>query len=125
MAAQPGGKSYGRLSVMTQYWCEVQPLFDVPASSFRPRPKVQSSFVRLIPLTRLPALAVDEELLAAVVRDAFAKRRKTLRNALKAHLGSEDIESLAIDPGTRAEQVSISQFVELANLLHRIRAGQQ
>jgi 16S rRNA (adenine1518-N6/adenine1519-N6)-dimethyltransferase len=118
MAATPGGRTYGRLSVMTQFRCKVTPLFDVLPESFSPAPRVCSSIVRLEPLQQPPADAGSFENLSKVVSAAFSMRRKTLRNSLKNHLTSEQIIAAGIDPGQRAEQLSLSQFAALARSLH-------
>jgi 16S rRNA (adenine1518-N6/adenine1519-N6)-dimethyltransferase len=122
MAAVPGSRSYGRLSVMTQYGCRVQPLFDIGPSSFRPRPKVQSTLVRLVPHRVLPAAADNESVLQSLVRQAFSQRRKTLRNVLRPLLAAGELEALEIDPGARAETLSLHQFVSLANYLTSARS---
>jgi 16S rRNA (adenine1518-N6/adenine1519-N6)-dimethyltransferase len=114
MAAGPGGKDYGRLSVMLKARCEVTPLFTIGPGAFRPPPKVDSAVVRLVP--RAAPLAIDDEAtFARVVAAAFAQRRKTLRNGLKGLLTAEAIAALGIDPGTRAEQLPLEDFVRLAN----------
>ena len=113
MAAHPGGRDYGRLSVMLQARCEVTPLFTVGPGAFRPPPKVDSTVVRLVPLPR-PAIVADPATFARVVAAAFAQRRKTLRNGLKGLLRAEDIAALGIDPGARAEQLDLGDFVRLA-----------
>ena len=82
MAAVPGDNNYGRLGIMTQYFCRVQPLFEVGPGAFRPAPKVDSAIVRLVPHKTLPHPAKDLATLQAVVRTAFNARRKTLRKAL-------------------------------------------
>lgn len=115
MAALPGGKEYGRLSVMLQARCEVTPLFEIPPSAFRPAPKVDSGFVRLIPLARPPAQIDDFGFFSEVVAQAFAQRRKTLRNSLSKLLTAEAIEALGIDPGLRAERLDVAAFARLAN----------
>lgn len=114
MAAVPGSKAYGRLSVMTQFRCDVAPLFDVPPESFSPAPKVFSSIVRLKPLRQPPADAGSFENLNKVVAAAFSMRRKTLRNSLRSLFTPEEILATGIDPGQRAEQLSLSQFATLA-----------
>jgi 16S rRNA (adenine1518-N6/adenine1519-N6)-dimethyltransferase len=123
MAAAPGGREYGRLSVMLQYRWRIEPLFDVPPSAFRPEPKVWSSVVRMVPHQKLPHAAIDERLFAQAVSLAFGQRRKTLRNALKALLGSSEIEQLGIDPGARGETLGVAEFVRISNSLCA-RAGQ-
>jgi 16S rRNA (adenine1518-N6/adenine1519-N6)-dimethyltransferase len=118
LAAEPGGGDYGRLSVMTQYHCRVERLFNVPPGAFSPPPKVQSAVVRLIPHAPMPAAADDETLLAEVVTRAFAQRRKTLRNTLKGLAPAQLLQRLGIDPGRRAETLTVEQFVAIANALH-------
>jgi 16S rRNA (adenine1518-N6/adenine1519-N6)-dimethyltransferase len=101
MAAPPGGKVYGRLSVMLQYRFAVQKLIRVPAGAFSPVPQVESAFVRLVPHRVLPHPAADEARFAAVVAQAFSQRRKTLRNALRELLSEDQIRSAEIDPSLR------------------------
>jgi 16S rRNA (adenine1518-N6/adenine1519-N6)-dimethyltransferase len=115
MAAAPGGKEYGRLSVMLQARCEVTPLFEIPPEAFRPAPKVDSAFVRLVPLAQPPARIDDFKIFSEVVAQAFAQRRKTLRNSLSKLLTAETIEALGIDPGLRAERLDVEMFARLAN----------
>ncbi|MEY3516906.1 MAG: rRNA ((1518)-N(6)/adenine(1519)-N(6))-dimethyltransferase RsmA [Pseudomonadota bacterium] len=117
MAAEPGSKVYGRLSVMLQAVCEVIPLFDVPPQSFNPPPKVDSAVVRLIPRDPAQVGIRDAEMFAAVVRDAFGQRRKTLRNALSRLCTGEQLQAAGIKPETRAEQLPVASFVHLANFL--------
>jgi len=114
MAAAPGGKDYGRLSVMLQARCEVTPLFSIGPGAFRPPPKVDSAVVRLVPRA-VPLTLDDEATFARVVAAAFAQRRKTLRNGLRGLLTAEAIAELGIDPGARAEQLPLEDFVRLAN----------
>jgi 16S rRNA (adenine1518-N6/adenine1519-N6)-dimethyltransferase len=115
LAAAPGSKSYGRLSVMMQYHCRVEALLDVPPESFSPPPKVQSAVVRLAPYTQPPVAVNDVKQLDALVTQAFSQRRKTLRNTLKPMLSAEQMESLGIDPKRRAETLSLAEFATLAN----------
>ncbi len=117
MAAGPGNRNYGRLSVMVQNRCEVSSLFEVGPESFEPRPKVDSGFVRLQP--RVVPLSGDElePLLDRVVRQAFSLRRKTLRNSLSPILTAEQILSADVDSQLRAEQLELEQFFELARQL--------
>jgi len=117
MAAAPGSRTYGRLSVMTQYHAEVSRLFDVQPESFSPAPKVTSSIVRLRPLRQPPCDAGSEENLRKVVTAAFSMRRKTLRNSLRDVLPEDRIAAAGIDPGDRAEQLGLSQFAALARSL--------
>jgi 16S rRNA (adenine1518-N6/adenine1519-N6)-dimethyltransferase len=117
MAAAPGSKIYGRLSVMLQAVCEVIPLFDVPPMSFNPPPKVDSAVVRLIPRPADQIGIDDSALFAAIVRDAFGQRRKTLRNALSLLCSSDDLQAVDIKPETRAEQLPVGDFIRLSNFL--------
>lgn len=117
MAAKPGSRTYGRLSVMTQFRCKVTPLFDVFPESFSPVPRVCSSIVQLQPLKEPPADAGSFENLERIVSAAFSMRRKTLRNSLRDHLTADQILATGIDPGQRAEQLSLSQFAALARSL--------
>ena len=117
MGAAPGSKVYGRLSVMLQAVCRVEPLFDVPPAAFRPPPKVDSAVVRLLPLPATEVGIVDPALFARVVREAFGQRRKTLRNALQAVCDADALAASGIRPDLRAEQVPVASFVALANAL--------
>ncbi len=117
MAAAPGSKVYGRLSVMLQAVCEVTPLFDVPPQSFNPPPKVDSAVVRLVPRDPAGIGIRDHALFEAVVRDAFAQRRKTLRNALSKQCTAEQLQAVGIKPETRAEQLPVADFIRLSNRL--------
>jgi len=117
MAAAPGSRTYGRLSVMTQFRADVMPLFDVLPESFSPVPRVCSSIVRLQPLQEPPVDAGSFENMSKVVTAAFSMRRKTLRNSLRDVLSEDQILSAGIDPGQRAEQLSLSQFAALARAL--------
>jgi len=117
MAADPGSKVYGRLSVMLQAYCSVSALFKVPPGAFRPPPKVDSAVVRLVP-HRPERIGIDDpRRFADVVRAAFGQRRKTLRNALGGVCTAETIAAAGIDPQARAEQLAVADFVRLANVV--------
>ncbi len=115
MSATPGGKDYGRLSVMLQQRYEIEYLFTVPAGAFYPPPKVESAIARLTPLANIEQAVQDHAVFEKLVKQAFSQRRKTLRNTLKGLLTSDDIESQGIDPGARAETLSVADFVALSN----------
>ena len=117
MAAGPGSKVYGRLSVMLQAYCAVTPLFTVPPGAFRPAPKVDSAVVRLLPKAPGASGVADAQVFSGVVRAAFGQRRKTLRNALGGVAGVDAIEAAGLRADARAEQVEVAGFVRLANLL--------
>jgi 16S rRNA (adenine1518-N6/adenine1519-N6)-dimethyltransferase len=117
LAAEPATAAYGRLSVMVQYACQVEFLFTVSAGSFYPPPKVESAIVRLIPYRTLPYVAADFALFSDIVRYAFMHRRKTLGNSLRAHIPTAVWSAVNIDPGLRAEQLSVEDYVRLSNHL--------
>lgn len=117
MAAVPGDNNYGRLGIMTQYFCRVQPLFEVGPGAFRPAPKVDSAIVRLVPHKTLPHPVKDLATLQAVVRTAFNARRKTLRKALGGMVSVEQLQSLGINDGLRPENLGLTDYVAIADLL--------
>ena len=122
LAAAPASADYGRLSIMSQYHCEIEKLFEVPATAFIPAPKVTSAIVRLRPKQN-PIKATDEKLFSEIVSAAFGQRRKTIRNSLKPFMSSEQLEKAGIDPGIRPEKVSLNQFIDAANLISKTSSG--
>ena len=119
LAAGPGSKTYGRLSVMVQYYCDVDHLFNVPPTAFHPEPKVESAIVRLTPLRHSPYPIVAFDDLERLVACAFSMRRKTLANNLKPLLDAAGITALGIDPGMRPEQISVMEYVQLAKFISK------
>ena len=119
MAAVPGSKAYGRLSVMLGCFLQVEPLFDVEPDAFEPPPAVMSAVARLTPLADHAADVHDFEALSRLVATAFSQRRKTLRNSLKKVVDTVTLEELGIDPGLRPEQIGIADYVALSNHLGR------
>jgi 16S rRNA (adenine1518-N6/adenine1519-N6)-dimethyltransferase len=117
LAASPGSKDWGRLGIMAQLRCKVSHLFDVPPDAFYPPPKVQSAIVRLIPLGTPRFPDCDQQALAKVVQLAFSQRRKTLRNNVKGVFKDEQLLALGVEPGARAETLTLEQFVAIAGLL--------
>jgi 16S rRNA (adenine1518-N6/adenine1519-N6)-dimethyltransferase len=115
IAAEPRNKAYGRLSVMVQAFCRVVSLFNIGPGAFTPAPKVESAFLRLTPYRPLPHPIADTATLSSLVAQAFSQRRKTLRNTLKGFLPPGMLESQGIDPGQRAEEISVDAYVSLAN----------
>ena len=115
MVARPSSPDYGRLSVMIQYRFQLEPLMTIPATAFRPAPKVESAVVRMAPFVQLPHLAQDEAWLGRIVTAAFSQRRKTLRNALKRYIGADDFRQLGIDANLRPQDLAIAEFVRLAD----------
>jgi 16S rRNA (adenine1518-N6/adenine1519-N6)-dimethyltransferase len=118
IVARPGGKDYGRLSVLCQYRCDVKKLFDVNRNAFTPAPKVTSSIVQLVPK---PAIGCDVRDLEKITASAFGQRRKMLRSSLKGAFDNPvaTLGELGINPELRAEQLQVSDFVRLAKLLGR------
>jgi 16S rRNA (adenine1518-N6/adenine1519-N6)-dimethyltransferase len=115
LAAAPRSKAYGRLSVLTQWLCRVEMVFDVPASAFVPAPKITSTVVRLTPRAA-PLAPCRKEELERVTAAAFGQRRKMLRQSLRA-LGGETaalIAAAGVEGTARAEELSIEEFCALA-----------
>jgi 16S rRNA (adenine1518-N6/adenine1519-N6)-dimethyltransferase len=124
ICAPPGIKAYGRLSVMLAYCAEITPLVTIPARLFYPRPKVDSTFLEIRFNQEPTNPALDEALLFRVIKKAFGKRRKTLKNALPGNELQLDassahyfLEQAGIDPVRRAETLSVKEFVCLSNAL--------
>ena len=113
IAADVGTRAYGRLSVMMQLHFVISPLFLVPPRCFRPVPRVESAVVRLKPV-RQPLLDPDEhEAFAALVKQAFSQRRKTLKNTLKGAYGADRMQSAGIDPQKRPQELSLYDYISL------------
>lgn len=113
MAAPPGSKVYGRLTVMLALDCRIEPLFVIRPGAFNPPPKVDSAVVRLTVLPEPPFPYSNRELFTRLVAAAFAQRRKTLRNSVRAFLDSAAIEAAGIDPQARAETLTAAEFGRL------------
>lgn len=116
LCAAPGGKDYGRLTVMMQQSCSVEELFQVRPGAFDPPPKVDSAVIRLVPYEHPPYPVTDQQYFADLVKTAFGQRRKTIRNALKSLIGSETLERAGIDPQARPETLSVADYVRLSEL---------
>lgn len=122
----PGSKAYGYLSVMVQYYCAATKLFEVPPSAFNPAPKVYSAVIRLTVRERPEVDVANEERFFALVRAAFAQRRKTILNNLKAAAQSLQVsgplesalEAASVAPRRRAETLSLSEFASLYKALY-------
>lgn len=132
IVASPGGKEYGLLSVVAQYYAEVRLVTQVPAGAFYPVPDVDSAIVFLKPFHEPPVYVEDEDVFFCVVRGAFATRRKTLLNSLAGYkelgLSKEQIlsafEDLSIESSRRGETLSVEEFAKLSNYLARIQKGE-
>jgi 16S rRNA (adenine1518-N6/adenine1519-N6)-dimethyltransferase len=117
MAASPGCKDWGRLSIMCQYHCAVTSLFTVPPIAFSPQPRVHSALVRLVPHATPPVQVESMEAFRKLINQAFTMRRKTLRNCMRGLLEPSQIESAGIDPGLRPEALNLAQFAALSRLM--------
>ena len=123
VAAPPGGKTYGSLSVLSQLYCDAHIAFRVPPGAFRPPPTVESAVLHLRVLQAPRVPLADERRFHAVVRSAFAQRRKTLANAVAAGLGlplavvRANATTAGVDPGRRAETLTIGEFADLVRQL--------
>jgi 16S rRNA (adenine1518-N6/adenine1519-N6)-dimethyltransferase len=118
MAASHNSKTYGRLSIMTQYQCQVIPVMEIGPEAFNPAPKVDSAIVRLVPHKTIKNPVKNIKSLNQVCLAAFNQRRKTIRNSFKKLLSSKQLESLGVNPGLRAENLSVDDFIMLANFVH-------
>jgi 16S rRNA (adenine1518-N6/adenine1519-N6)-dimethyltransferase len=122
LCASPGSRDYGALSIFGQLWFDIERVVKVPPQAFTPAPKVDSVVLKFTPLQQARVAIVDEQHFKRVVKSAFAQRRKTLRNTLKTGgFSSAEIETalekVAIDPGRRAETLSLAEFARLADQL--------
>lgn len=116
LTAPPGGKDYGRLSVVAQWLCDVRKVFDLPPSVFVPQPKVTSTVVRFTPRA-LPADAPDFEAVEAVTAAAFGQRRKMIRSSLKNY--RDAIAALGINETLRAEQLPVADLIRIARMARK------
>jgi len=119
--AEPGTKAFSRLSVMLQYRYVMEKMLDVPPESFQPPPKVDSAIVRMIPYEPHELPDVDPVLLGEVVTAAFSQRRKMLRNTLGDYRETIDFDGLGFDLARRAEDVSVAEYVGVAQALAAVR----
>ncbi len=115
ICAESNSKTYGRLSIMTQYYCDAEMLFTVPPGAFQPAPKVDSAIVKLSPKSEQFLTALDPKLLSEVVTASFNQRRKTIRNNLKKYINEEVLVELEIDPAARPETLSIDTYIKISN----------
>jgi 16S rRNA (adenine1518-N6/adenine1519-N6)-dimethyltransferase len=117
MASGENCKAYGRLSIMTQYQCQVIPVMEIGPEAFKPAPKVDSAIVRLVPHKVIKNPVKDIKSLNTVCLAAFNQRRKTIRNSFKKLLSVEQLTSLGIDPTLRPENLAIDEFIKIANYI--------
>jgi 16S rRNA (adenine1518-N6/adenine1519-N6)-dimethyltransferase len=119
LIAFPGNKSYGRLSIIAQYYCNIKILLRVAPEDFRPIPKVQSVFINLTPHANSPYFVYDINILSSITKIAFQNRRKILRHSLQTLFSEKNLIKLNINPKLRAENISIFQYCELSNYLYK------
>tara|TARA_B100000700_G_scaffold308184_1_gene385528 strand:- start:3318 stop:4127 length:810 start_codon:yes stop_codon:yes gene_type:complete len=117
LTAEPGSKTYGRISVSVQQRCEVQKVLDVPPEAFTPPPKVESAVVRLRPYAVSPTPVKDVQQLQSLCLTAFNQRRKTIRNNLKQLIDDTQLEALDINPSARPETLSVADYCRIADWL--------
>ena len=117
MVAEAGSNDYGRLSVILQYFFEMENLLDVPPQAFNPAPKVDSAVVRMIPQRGRIGIAQDFQHFSALVKQAFQQRRKTIHNNLKEWVDDARLIDVGIDPGWRPERIKPELYVALSNIL--------
>jgi 16S rRNA (adenine1518-N6/adenine1519-N6)-dimethyltransferase len=117
MAAGPHCKAYGRLSIMTQYQCQVIPVMEIGPEAFKPAPKVDSAIVRLVPHKDIKNPVKDINALNTVCLAAFNQRRKTIRNSFKNLISVAQLESLNIDANLRPENLTLDDYITLANFI--------
>ena len=117
ITSEPGSKTYGRLSVILQYACETNHLFNVKPEAFKPPPKVDSAIIRIKPRKIIAEPVTDEFLFQRLVTQAFSQRRKTIRNTLKTLASEAQLQAAQIDPGVRPETISVLSYVRLTNIL--------
>lgn len=117
LTAVPSTKEYGRMSVMAQYYCNMQIILDVPPYAFDPAPKVDSSVVEFIPYTKPEIVVSDPKMLQYVTTLAFNQRRKTIANSLKPLLKSNELQQLNIDPTLRPENLTLAQYAQVTNYI--------
>ena len=117
MISKVGKRNYGRLSLMVQYYCEVEHLFNVASSAFSPKPKVVSALARLKPHNSTSIRAKDSDCLQTVIRTAFNQRRKTLRNSLRTIIPEALLDRTTINKNLRPQDITLNEYVEISNAI--------
>ena len=119
ICAKYGTKQYGRLSVIMQYYCNVESILMIGPEAFYPKPKVNSTIIKITPRQKPKYQLFNEKCFETIVREAFSQRRKTLRNGLKNYLDEAHIQKLGIPSNERAENLEVKDFVALSNLYYQ------
>ncbi|UPT14517.1 16S rRNA (adenine(1518)-N(6)/adenine(1519)-N(6))-dimethyltransferase RsmA [Buchnera aphidicola] len=118
LIASPGSKLYGRLSIISQYYCNIKVLLHVSSKCFKPAPKVESIFLNLTPHTDcFPYFTYNTNVLSYITNLAFQKRRKILRHSLGKIFSEKVFMKLNINPRLRPENISILQYCQLSNYM--------
>ncbi|CRK85528.1 Ribosomal RNA small subunit methyltransferase A [Candidatus Providencia siddallii] len=118
LIANPGSKDYGRLSVMAQYYCDINKLLDVMPESFIPIPNVDSAIVKLIPRRKKKYFVKNINFLSYITKLAFNQRRKIISNSLNNIINVKELIFLGVDPVARAENISVKEYCKIANYLY-------
>ena len=121
ITAKISTKAYGRLSVILQYFYQTEYLFEIPAESFTPAPKITSAFVRLTKKPHIELLAKNIDMFEKIIKTAFQQKRKTLKNNFKGILVEKDFLKLNISPNLRAESISVNDFIKIENYFYKKR----
>ena len=120
MVSKPNSKIYGRLSVMAQAYFKIEKLFDISENVFLPKPKVKSSFIRLLPRKSVFNNDVHEEVFSNVVKSSFEGRRKMIRKSLNKYLNDNDYNNINVDPKLRAENLTVDDYLHISNYVCQI-----
>jgi 16S rRNA (adenine1518-N6/adenine1519-N6)-dimethyltransferase len=120
MVSKPNSKIYGRLSVMAQAYFKIEKLFDISENVFLPKPKVKSSFIRLLPRKSVFNNDVHEKVFSNVVKSSFEGRRKMIRKSLNKYLNDNDYNNINIDPKLRAENLTVGNYLHISNYVCQI-----
>ena len=121
ISSPPGNKIYGRLSIIIQYFYDVEKLFDVAPNSFNPPPKINSSIVELIPKKEFKEKILNFVNFEKITKLAFGQKRKTIKNNFREVLSEADFEILNIDPQNRPETLGVDDFVRIENYMDKRR----
>ena len=120
MVSIPNSKIYGRLSVMTQAYFITEKLFDISENVFIPKPKVKSSFIRLLPRKSVFNNDMHEEVFSKIVKSAFEGRRKMIRKSLNNYLSDYDYDNIKVNPKLRAENLTVDDYLLISNYVCQI-----
>ena len=119
ISSPPGNKIYGRLSIIIQYFYDVEKLFDVAPNSFNPAPKINSSIVELIPKKEFKEKILNFVNFEKITKLAFGQKRKIIKNNFREVLSEADFEILNIDPQNRPETLGVDDFVRIENYMDK------